>query len=149
MRFQLHSHEKYYNFKDRCLFHILGVRPCPVWRLYPLSWHLGCSGTPLGCLHLFLPNIHHICHSLLFILIGCVVDHDARLSKTLSLSSAYFVRWRHEVKELFWENVPTPTQCPFLVLRFKVMTNYINLFDKHQICQNNSKCVTKSNSQTA
>ena len=71
------------------------------WRLYPLSWHLGCSGTPLGCLHLFLPNIHHICHSLLFILIGCVVDHDARLSKTLSLSSAYFVRWRHEVKELF------------------------------------------------
>ena len=128
-------------------FWILDV--CVQWRLYPLSWHLGCSGTPLGCLHLFLPNIHHICHSLVFILIRCVIDHDARLSKTLS--SVYFVRWRHDVKEenSFQKNVPTPTLCPFLVLRFKAMTNYIIFVDKHQVCQTNFKCVIKSNSPTA
>ena len=37
--------------------------------LYPLSWHLACSGTALGCLQLFFVNIHHIFPSSVFIVI--------------------------------------------------------------------------------
>ena len=53
-----------------------------------------------------------------------------------TLWNGFAMRWKNS----FGKILPTPTQCPFLVLRFEVMKNCIHdSFRKHQFRQSNLK----------